>query len=154
MGRRLKLGTVRSRITLVAGLALTAAVTIGTVVVYLLQLDSGQRAIKDQLHEYATAIENSATAGGAFPNPLPPSNLDPAAAAQVLTADGRVLAATSTLRGRPAVYILPTVPAPRSGRRPRTASYPPRPPSMAGMSRSAAGPSRSSPDPPISCSSR
>lgn len=107
MRRRLTPGTVRSRVTIVAGLALTAAVTIGIVVVYLLQLNSAQRAIKDQLHEYATAIEKSARAG-AFPDPLPPSNLDPYAAAQVLTADGRVLAATSTLRGRPALYILPT----------------------------------------------
>jgi signal transduction histidine kinase len=105
--QRLKVGTLRSRITIVAGLALTAAVTIGTVVVYLLQLDSAQRTIQNGLHEYASQIEQSATAGGAFPNPLPPSNRDPAAAAQVLTADGTVLAATSTLSGQPAVYILP-----------------------------------------------
>ena len=40
MRRRLKPGTLRSRITIVAGLALTAAVTVGTVVVYLFQLDA------------------------------------------------------------------------------------------------------------------
>jgi signal transduction histidine kinase len=105
--RRHRPATLRVRITVVAALALTAAVTIGTVVVYLLQLDSVHRTIQDGLHEYASQIEQSATAGGAFPNPLPPSNRDPAAAAQVLTADGRVLAASPTLRGRPAIYILP-----------------------------------------------
>jgi signal transduction histidine kinase len=105
--RRLKPATLRSRITIVAALALTATVTIGTLVVYLLQLDSAQRTIENGLHEYATQIEQSATADGRFPNPLPPSNRDPAAAAQVLTEDGRVLAATSTLSGQTAIYILP-----------------------------------------------
>jgi signal transduction histidine kinase len=105
--RRLRPGTLRSRITIVAGLALTAAVTTGIVAVYLLQLDSAQRTIQDDLHEYATQIQQSAAARGAFPSPLPPSNRDPAAAAQVLTADGSVLAATSTLSGQPALYILP-----------------------------------------------
>jgi signal transduction histidine kinase len=105
--RRLNPATLRSRITIVAGLALTATVTIGTIVVYLLQLDSAQRTIENGLHEYATQIEQSATADGQFPNPLPPSNRDPAAAAQVLTEDGRVLAATSSLSGQTAIYILP-----------------------------------------------
>ena len=105
--RRLTPGTLRSRITIVAGLALTTAVTIGTAVVYLLQLDSAQRTVEDGLHEYATQIEQSATVDGAFPDPLPPSNRDPTAAAQVLTEEGKVLAASSTVRGQPAIYILP-----------------------------------------------
>ncbi|WP_225101987.1 cell wall metabolism sensor histidine kinase WalK [Streptomyces sp. CoH27] len=107
LARRLRLGTVRSRVTIVAGLALTAAVTLGIVVMYLLQVDSARRTVDSQLHTYATQIEQSASAGGTFPNPLPASSLDASAEAQVLADDGSVLAATRTLTGLPAVYSLP-----------------------------------------------
>ena len=103
---RLRPGTVRSRVTIAAGLALTAAVTLGLVVMYLLQADSARRTVESQVRTYATQIEQSA-ADGTFPNPLPRSGLDPAAEAQVLSADGRVLAATRTLAGLPAVYVVP-----------------------------------------------
>jgi signal transduction histidine kinase len=105
---RLRPGTVRSRVTIAAGLALTAAVTLGLVVMYLLQADSARRTVDSQVRTYATQIEQSAAADGTFPDPLPRSGLDPAAEAQVLSADGRVLAATRTLAGLPAVYVLPT----------------------------------------------
>ena len=107
MKRRLRLGSVRSRVTIVAGLALTAAVTLGIVVMYLLQVDSARRTVDSQLRTYAVQIEQSASAGGTFPNPLPALSLDASAEAQVLAEDGTVLAATRTLTGRPAVYSLP-----------------------------------------------
>ena len=97
--------TVRTRVTVVAGLALTAAVVLGLVVMYLLQLNSADRTIQGQLRTYATQIEQSAS-GGTFPRLLPASALDPAAQAQVLNPDGTVLAASRNLAGRPALYTL------------------------------------------------
>ncbi|WP_051836853.1 sensor histidine kinase [Streptomyces sp. NRRL WC-3742] len=104
---RLRPATVRSRVTVAAGLALTAAVTLGLVVMYLLQEDSARRTVQSEVRTYAAQVQQSASADGTFPNPLPASVLDPAAEAQVLTADGRVLAATRTLAALPAVYDLP-----------------------------------------------
>ena len=105
MVRRAEPGTVRARVTAVAGLALTAAVVLGLVVMYRLQLNSADSTIQGQLRAYATQIEQSA-AGGTFPRPLPASILDPAAQAQVLAPDGTVLAATRNLAGQPALYTL------------------------------------------------
>jgi signal transduction histidine kinase len=103
--RRVDPGTVRTRVTAVAGLALTAAVVLGLVVMYRLQLNSADRTLQGQLRAYATQIEQSA-AGGTFHRPLPASVLDPAAQAQVLAPDGTVLAATRNLAGLPALYTL------------------------------------------------
>ncbi len=105
MVRRAEPGTVRARVTAVAGLALTAAVVLGLVVMYRLQLNSANSTIQGQLHAYATQIEQSA-ARGTFPRPLPASILDPQAQAQVLAPDGTVLAATRNLAGQPALYTL------------------------------------------------
>jgi signal transduction histidine kinase len=107
--RRAEPGTVRARVTLVAGLALTAAVVLGLVVMYRLQLNSADRTIDGQLRTYATQIEETAARHASFPifsGTLPPSIVDPAAQAQVLTPDGTVLAATRNLAGRPALYTL------------------------------------------------
>jgi len=103
--RRADPGTVRTRVTAVAGLALTAAVVLGLVVMYRLQLNSADRTIQGQLRTYATQIAQSA-AGGRFPRPLPASVLDAADQAQVLASDGTVLAATRNLLGLPALYTL------------------------------------------------
>jgi signal transduction histidine kinase len=105
--RRAGPGKVRTRVTVVAGLALTAAVVLGLVVMYRLQLDSADRTIQGQLRTYATQIAHSA-AGRRFPQPLHASDLDTAdqAQAQVLAPDGTVLAATRKLAGRPALYTL------------------------------------------------
>ena len=107
--RRAEPGTARARVTAVAGLALTAAVVLGLVVMYRLQLNSADQTIQGQLHTYATQIEQSAVRG-TFPRPLPASILDPQAQAQVLAPDGTVLAATRNLAGQPALYT----PAPGS----------------------------------------
>jgi signal transduction histidine kinase len=97
---------VRTRVTVVAGLALTAAVLLGLAVMYPLQLGSADRTVQSQLRAYAAQVEQ-AVARGAFPRTLPGSALDPAAQAQVLAPDGAVLAATRTLAGLPALYRLP-----------------------------------------------
>ena len=102
--RRAGPGTVRARVTVAAGLALTAAVVLGLVVMYRLQLNSADHTIQGQLRTYAIQIEQSA-AGGRFPRPLPAS-LDTAAQAQVLAPDGTVLAATRNLADLPALYTL------------------------------------------------
>jgi signal transduction histidine kinase len=104
--RRVSPRTVRTRVTVVAGLALTAAVLLGLIVMYPLQLSSADRTVQTQLRAYAAQVEQ-AVARGAFPRPLPGSALDPAAQAQVLAPDGTVLAATRTLAGLPALYRLP-----------------------------------------------
>ena len=88
--RRAGPGTVRARVTAAAGLALTAAVVLGLVVMYRLQLNSADRTVQGQLRTYAIQIEQSA-AGGTFPRLLPASVSDPAARAQVLAPDGTVL---------------------------------------------------------------
>ena len=101
--RRAGPGTVRARVTVVAGLALTAAVVLGLVVMYRLQLNSADQTIHGQLGTYAAQIEQSAVRGW-FPQPLPASDLGQTAQAQVLAPDGTVLAATRNW-ARPALYL-------------------------------------------------
>ena len=101
--RRAGPGTVRARVTVVAGLALTAAVVLGLVVMYRLQLNSADQTIQGQLRNYATQIKQSAV-GDRFPLPLPASDLGQTAQAQVLAPDGTVLAATRSWAGLPALY--------------------------------------------------
>ncbi|WP_084728998.1 sensor histidine kinase [Streptacidiphilus neutrinimicus] len=98
-------GSVRARVTAVAGLALTLAVALGLVLLYLLQTGSAHRTTDDQLRTYAAQIEQSGQAG-AWPRPLPPFALDANAQAQVLAPDGTVLAATHALDGIGALYTL------------------------------------------------
>jgi signal transduction histidine kinase len=105
LARRAGPRTVRTRVTAAAGLALTAAVVLGLVVMYRLQLNSADHTIQAQLRTYAIQIEQSA-AGGAFPRTLLASADDPTAQAQVLAPDGTVLAATRNLAGLPALYTL------------------------------------------------
>ena len=98
--------TVRTRVTAVAGAALTAAVALGLVIMYLVQLGSARSTIENQLSTYAAQMEQSGQAGR-WPSPLPASPLDANAQAQVLAADGTtVLAATRGLAGYDAVYTL------------------------------------------------
>ena len=96
--------TLRTRVTLVASLSITAAIVLGVVAIYLLQIQSARRTIDSQLRTYAIQIAQSA-GNGTWPA-LAPSSLDPNAEAQVIAPNGRVLAATRTLAGLPAVYLL------------------------------------------------
>src|ERR1700704_4895368 len=97
--------TLRTRVTVVASVAITTAVVAGVLFMYLLQMQSVRRTIDGQLRTYATQIAQSAP-NGKWPKPLPASSLDANAEAQVLSSDGTVLAATRTLIGLPAVYAL------------------------------------------------
>ncbi len=90
---------------MVASLAITAAVVLGVLFMYLLQMQSVRTTISGQLRTYATEIQQSA-ANGSWSPTLPPSTLDADAEAQVLAADGTVLAATRSLVGLPAIYEL------------------------------------------------
>ena len=102
--------SLRTRVTAVAGLALTAAVSLGLVILYLLQVGSAHRTEDDQLRTYAAQIEQSAspTEAGGWPRPLPAFPLDANAQAQVLAADtGSVLTSTRALEGYRALYTLP-----------------------------------------------
>jgi len=106
-GRRgLPVRTLRARVTVVAGLAITAAVLLGIVLLYLLQRESLRANIDGQLQTYAAQIAQAGSAS-AWPDPLPPSTLDTNAEVQVLGADGRVLAASRGLAGVGAAYLLP-----------------------------------------------
>ena len=99
--------TVRTRVTAVAGVALTAAVALGLVILYLVQVGSAHRTADDQLRTYAAQIEQSGQSG-VWPRPLPAFPLDANAQAQVLAADGAsVLASTRALEGFAALYTLP-----------------------------------------------
>lgn len=96
--RRLIPRTLRTRVTVVAGLALTAAIGLGLVIMYLVQVSSVHRTIDDQLRTYAAQISQAGQAG-TWPRPLPASPADPDAAAKVLDPDGTVLAASRPLHG-------------------------------------------------------
>ncbi|MCW2939718.1 MAG: hypothetical protein JWN00_2703 [Actinomycetia bacterium] len=98
--------TLRVRVTVVAGLVITAAVVLGVILLYLLQIQSVRQTLDGRLRTYATQIAQSAPTGK-WPRILAPSTLDANAEAQVIAADGHVLAATRTLVGVPAVYALP-----------------------------------------------
>lgn len=100
------LRTLRVRITIVAGLVITAAVIAGLIVLYTLQIQSVHNTLDGQLRTYATQITQSAPTGK-WPPVLPPSTLDANAEAQILGADGNVLAATRNLVNLPAMYALP-----------------------------------------------
>jgi signal transduction histidine kinase len=99
-------GTMRARVTVVASLAITAAVIVGFLLLYVLQKQSLRSTVDSQLRTYIAQIGQSGE-GGRWPSPLPQSTLDANDEAQVLSSDGRVLAATRTLSGAPAVYVLP-----------------------------------------------
>ncbi|WP_172582543.1 sensor histidine kinase [Subtercola boreus] len=73
---------------------------------YVLQTNSVRQNLDSELRTYAAEIAQTGE-GGTWPSPLPQSTLDPAAEAQVIAADGTVLASTRTLAGLPAVYALP-----------------------------------------------
>jgi signal transduction histidine kinase len=103
---RPRVRTLRTRVTLVASVSITAAIVLGAVAIYLLQIQSVRRTIDSQLRTYAIQIAQSG-GGGTWPRTLAPSSLDPNSQAQVIAADGHVLAATRTLAGLPAVYLLP-----------------------------------------------
>lgn len=100
-----RLNTVRTRVTIVAGLALTAAVMLGLLVMYLLQVDQARSTTASQLRTYAVQIEQSARAS-TFPRPLARSRLDLHAEAQVLAKDGAVVSSTKDLAGLPALFSL------------------------------------------------
>jgi signal transduction histidine kinase len=104
--RRANAGSVRTRVTVLAGLALAAAVSLGLLIMFQVQVGSTNRTTEDQLRTYAAQIEQSFQ-GGAWPHPLPAFALDRNAQAQVLAADGTVLTATRALAGVGPVYTLP-----------------------------------------------
>ncbi|MDT0264439.1 hypothetical protein [Jatrophihabitans lederbergiae] len=88
LGRlRARSATLRARVTVVASLAITAAVVLGVLFMYVLQMQSVRRTIDGQLRTYATQIAQSAPTG-AWQQPLAGSSLDANAEAQVLAPDG------------------------------------------------------------------
>lgn len=101
-----RLRTLRARVTIVASVVITAVVLLGFLLLYDLQAKSARGTIEGQLRTYITQIEQAGLHGH-WPRPLPPSTLDASADAQVVGANGHVLAATRTLTGLPAVYLLP-----------------------------------------------
>jgi signal transduction histidine kinase len=105
-GLRPRRRTLRARVTAVASIAITAAVTVGFLLLYLLQTDSARRTVDSQLRTYIAQLVESGK-DGHWPTPLPMSSLDANAQAQILDAGGHVLAATRNLTGLPAVYELP-----------------------------------------------
>jgi signal transduction histidine kinase len=99
-------GTLRLRITVVASLAITAAVAGGIVLLYVLQVQAVSRTIDGQLRAYAVEVAESASTG-VWPDPLPPSTVDADAQAQVIDDGGHVIAASRNLAGMPQLYALP-----------------------------------------------
>ena len=104
--RRDRLRTLRARATVLASIGITAAIVLGVVLMYLLQMHSVRGTVDEQLRTYAFEIKHAAQKSG-WPATLAQSSLDPNAEAQVLAADGGVLAASRNLVGLPAVFALP-----------------------------------------------
>jgi len=127
----------------VASLVITAAVVLGVVLLYLLQIQAVHRTLDSQLRTYATQIAQSAPTGD-WPAVLAPSTLDANAEAQVI-ADGTVLAATRTLAGVAPVYALSATSDTPVRLKGRTASSPTSSPWSPSGRRWPAEPSRSSP---------
>jgi signal transduction histidine kinase len=98
--------SLRARLTVVASIVITLAIVIGMLLMYVLQMNSVRQNLNSELRTYAAEIAQAATGTG-WPSPLPRSSLDATAEAQVLAADGSVLASTRALVGLPAVYSLP-----------------------------------------------
>ena len=98
--------TLRARVTAAAAVVITAAVVLGVLVMYLLQMNSVRRTIDSQLRTYGVVIQQTYP-GGNWPATLPVSGLDPNAEAQVVAADGTVLAASRNLVGLAPVFLLP-----------------------------------------------
>ncbi|WP_172592209.1 sensor histidine kinase [Subtercola boreus] len=73
---------------------------------FVVQTNSVRQNLSGGLGEYATQIERGATGNG-WTTPLARSTFDAVYEAQVLAADGSVLASTASLAGQPAVYSLP-----------------------------------------------
>jgi signal transduction histidine kinase len=101
-----RLQSVRARVTAAASVVITAAVVLGVLLMYLLQMNSVRRTLDDQLRTYAAVLQQSFP-DGRWPATLPTSNLDPNAEAQVVAADGTVLAASRNLVGLPPIFLLP-----------------------------------------------
>lgn len=97
---------LRTRVTVLASLALTVAVVLGVLAMYLLQMNSVRRTVDGQLRTYAAQIAEAGQ-DSVWPRPLAPSGLDQNAEAQVLDAGGNVLAATRLLVRLLAVYAVP-----------------------------------------------
>jgi signal transduction histidine kinase len=104
--RRPRLSTLRARVTIVASIAITVAVMLGFLLLFVLQEQATRGTVDGQLRTYIAQLEQSGQKGR-WPAPLPASTLDASAEAQVLDPSGHVLAATRTLAGEPAVYLLP-----------------------------------------------
>ncbi|NUP52478.1 MAG: HAMP domain-containing histidine kinase [Catenulispora sp.] len=99
--------TLRARVTVAAGLAISAAIIGGLLLMYTLQMNSIRSMIDGRLRSYAGHISELRQQNGDWPDPLPSSSFDSNAQAQVLAADGTVLAATRSLSGMPALYVPP-----------------------------------------------
>jgi signal transduction histidine kinase len=93
-------------VTVVFGVVVALAITGGIVLLYVLQLHAVDRTVRQQLRTYATQLSQTSPTGN-WPQPLPVSALDSSAQAQVIAADGTVLAATRGLTGVPATFALP-----------------------------------------------
>jgi signal transduction histidine kinase len=93
-------------VTVVFGVVVALAITGGIVLLYVLQLQAVDRTVRQQLRTYATQISQGSPTGQ-WPQPLPASALDSSAQAQVIAADGTVLAATRGLTGVSATFALP-----------------------------------------------
>ncbi len=98
--------TLRVRVTIIASMVMTVAIVTGIGLLYLLQIQTVHRALDAQLGAYVSDIADTSPNGN-WPTYLPPSNVDGNVEAQVVGADGTVLAATRTLAGVPPVYALP-----------------------------------------------
>jgi len=98
--------SLRARVTAIASLIIAVAVTGGIVLLFFLQVQTVHRTLNTQLQTYLTGLTQTYPSGN-WPQPLPPSTLDPAIQAQIVDDTGHVLGATRSLTGLTATYALP-----------------------------------------------
>jgi signal transduction histidine kinase len=98
--------SLRLRLTVLATLVVTATLAIGIAVMAVTLVSSARGNLSASLRSYATSLADAGTE--TWPQPLPavPGG-DPGSWAQVITADGKVVATTSNIKDLPALYSRP-----------------------------------------------
>ncbi|HEY0474014.1 MAG TPA: HAMP domain-containing sensor histidine kinase [Kribbella sp.] len=107
MRPRLAPSSLRLRLTVLATLVVTATVAVSIGVLAITLVSSARGNLSASLRSYAASLADTGPSG-TWPKPLPPApGGDPGAWAQVVAADGTVVAGTSNINGLPALYTLP-----------------------------------------------
>jgi signal transduction histidine kinase len=106
--------SLRLRLTVLATLAIAVTAALATAILVITLASAVRANVTTTLNAYAASAARSAT-GGTWPANLPAATDDPSMWAQVVDSSGTVVATTTNVNDRPALYTLPagsTIPQP------------------------------------------